>query len=72
MNLSVEYQPSRAMVLKGSDEKPVYIFGVALLLVFWAVFIAVTVLVAVAVFVPGHFGLTDWLRLLGDSPMLST
>ena len=71
MNPSVEYQAPRAPVLKGSEEKPVYILGVALLLVFWAVFIAVTV-VAVAVFVPGHLGLSDWLRVLGDSPIFST
>ena len=71
MNLSVEYQPPKAAVLKGSEEKPAYILGVAFLLVFWAMFIAVTV-VAVAVFVPGHLGLSDWLRVLGDSPIFST
>jgi uncharacterized membrane protein len=70
MNLSVEYQPPKAPVLKGSEE-PAYFLGVALQLVFWAVFIAVTV-VAVAVFVPGHLGLSDWLRVLGDSPIFST
>ena len=72
MNLSVEYQPPKAPVLKGSEEKPAYILGVALLPVFWAVFIAVTVVGAVAVFVPGHLGLSDWLRVLGDSPIFST
>jgi hypothetical protein len=72
MNPSVEYQAPRAPVLKGSEEKPVYILGVALLLVFWAVFIAVTVLAVVALFVPGHLELDDWLRLLGDSPVFST
>lgn len=72
MNLSVEYQPPRVTVLKGSEEKPVYILGVALLPAFWALFIGVTVVGAIAVFVPGHFGLTDWLRLLGESPLLST
>ena len=71
MNLSIEYQPPKAPVLKDSEEKPAYILGAALLLVFWAVFIAVTV-VAVAVFVPGHLGLSDWLRVLGDSPISST
>jgi hypothetical protein len=72
MNLSVEYQSPRTPVLKGSEEKPVYILGVALLLVLWAVFIAATVLLVVALFVPGHLGLSDWLRLLGDSPLFST
>jgi hypothetical protein len=72
MNRSVEYQSPRAPVLKGSEEKPVYILSVVLLLVLWAVFIAVTALVAVALFVPGHFGLSDWLRLLMDSPVFST
>jgi len=36
------------------------------------VFVAVTALVGVALFVPGHLGLSDWLRLLGDSPVFST
>jgi hypothetical protein len=72
MNLSVEYQSPRAPVLKSSEEKPVYILGVALLLVLWAVFFAMTTLVVVALFVPGHLGLSDWLRLLGDSPVFST
>ena len=72
MNLSVEYQSPKAPVLKGSQEKPVYILGVALLIVLWAVFVAVTALVSVALTVPGHLGLSDWLRLLGDSPVFST
>jgi hypothetical protein len=72
MNLSVEYQSPEAPVLKASQEKPVYILGVALLIVLWAVFVAVTAFVVVALFVPGHLGLSDWLRLLGDSPMSST
>jgi hypothetical protein len=72
MNLSVEYQPPKAPILKGSEEKPVYILGVAWLLVFWAILIAVTVSAVVAAFVPGHSGLTDWLRILGDSPISST
>ena len=72
MNLSVKYQSPRPPVLKGTEEKPVYILGVALLLVLWAVFIAATVLLVVALFVPGHLGLSDWLRLLGDSPVFST
>jgi hypothetical protein len=72
MNLSVEYQSPRAPVLNGSEEKPVYILGIAFLLVLWAVFIAVTSLVVVALFVPGHLGFSDWLRLLGDSPLFST
>ena len=72
MNLSVEYQSPRAPILKSSEEKPVYILGVVLLLVLWAVFVAVTTLVVVALFVPDHLGLSDWLRLLGDSPVFGT
>jgi hypothetical protein len=72
MNLSVEYQSPEAPVLKASQEKPVYILGIALLIVLWAVFVAVTAFVVVALFVPGHLGLSDWLRLLGDSPVFST
>jgi hypothetical protein len=68
MNPSVQYQAPRAPVLKGSEEKPVYRLGVALLLAFWA---AVTVAGVVALF-PGHLGLSDWLRLLGDNPMFGT
>jgi hypothetical protein len=72
MNLSVEYQSRSVPALDGSKEKPAYILGTAFLLVLWAVFSAMTVLLAVAVFVPGHLGLGDWLRVLGDSPMVST
>ena len=72
MNLSVEYQSPRAPFLKGTEQKPVYILGVALLLFLWAVFLAAAVLLVVALFVPGHLGLSDWLRLLGDSPVFST
>jgi hypothetical protein len=72
MNLSVEYQSPRAPVWKGSEDKPVYALGITSLLFLWAVFIAVTALIVVALFVPGHLGLSDWLRLLGDSPVSST
>lgn len=77
MNLSVEYQSRRVPAREGSKEKPIYILGPALLLVLWAVFAAVTALVVVALFVPGHLGLSDWLRVLGnlwseESPMFTT
>lgn len=72
MNLFVEYESRRVPALKGSEEKPVYILGVAFLLVLWAVFTAVTALVIVAVFIPGHLGLSEWLQFLGDSPMFTT
>jgi|GEM_PF-4753044 hypothetical protein len=72
MNLSVEYQAPRASAPERIEEKSIYVLGVAFLLALWAAFTAMTVLVVVAVFVPGHVGLSDWLRLLGDSPMFTT
>jgi hypothetical protein len=77
MNLSVEYQSRRPPALKWIEEKPAYFAGVAGLILLWAVFSAVTVLVVVAIFIPGHLGLSDWLRGLanlwpGDSPMFTT
>jgi hypothetical protein len=76
MNLSVESESRTLPPLKASEEKPGYLIGVACLLFPWAVFSVVTVLLAVAVFVPGHLGLIDWLRVLGslpsESPMLTT
>jgi hypothetical protein len=77
MNLSIEYQSRRPSSLKWIEEKPAYLAGAACLILLWAVFSAVTVLVVVAIFVPGHLGLSDWLRLLtnlwpGDSPMFTT
>jgi hypothetical protein len=72
MNPSVEYQSHKVPALKESEKKPAYMLGAAFLLALWAAFSAATVLLVVAVFVPGHLGLSDWLRVLGDSPMVST
>jgi hypothetical protein len=77
MNLSVEYQSHKVPALKEREKERAYILGPALLLVLWAVFSSVTILVVVAAFVPGHLGLSDWLRILGDlwpadSPMFTT
>ena len=77
MDLSIEYQSGRLPSLKWIEEKPAYLAGVACLILLWAVFSAVTVLVMVAIFIPGHLGLSDWLRVWanlwpGDSPMFTT
>jgi hypothetical protein len=77
MNLSIEYQLRRLPSPKWIEEKPAYLVGVACLILLWAVYSAVTVLVVVAIFIPGHLGLSDWLRGLanlwpGDSPMFTT
>jgi hypothetical protein len=74
---SLEYASPSLSLPKGSEKKPAYIAGAACLLLLWAVFSAMTALVAVAVFIPGHLGLSDWLRGLadlwpGDSPTFST
>jgi hypothetical protein len=54
-----------------------YRFGLAGLLILWVVAILVTVLLTVALFVPGHLGLRDLIqdltRLLPvDAPMFTT
>jgi hypothetical protein len=77
MNLSVKYESPRLPLVKGSEEKPAYIAGTVCLLFLWAAFSAITALVVVAVFVPGHLGLSDWLKVLSrvwpsDSPMFTT
>ena len=77
MNLSIEYESPRLPSLKGTEEHPAYIIAVTCLISLWVVFSVITALVAVAVFVPGHLGLSDWLRVLGnlwpgDSPMFTT
>ena len=75
---SLEYAPPPSLSLpKRSEEKPAYIAGAACLLLLWGVFSAMTALVAVAVFIPGHLGLSDWLRLLtnawpADAPIFTT
>jgi hypothetical protein len=77
MDLSIEYQSRRPSALKCIEEKPAYLAGVAGLILLWVVYSAVTVLVVVAIFTPGHLGLSDWLRGLanlwpGDSPIFTT
>jgi hypothetical protein len=77
MNLSVDSQSATLPSLEATEEKPVYRLGLAGLLFLWAVFSVVTALVLAAIFVPGHLGLNDWLRVLGnlwpvDSPMFTT
>ncbi|MBV8816642.1 MAG: hypothetical protein JO271_19310 [Verrucomicrobia bacterium] len=77
MNLSVKYESPSLLPAKGTEQRPGYIGGVACLLVLWAAFSGITALVVIAVFVPGHLGLSEWLTLLsrvwpGDSPMFTT
>ena len=74
MNLSVKSESPSLPSAKGTEQKPGYIAGAACLLVLWAAFSAFTALVMTAVFVPGHLGLIDWLRVFGslcpsESPM---
>jgi hypothetical protein len=77
VNLSVKSESPSLPSAKGTGQKLGHIGGVACLLVFWAAFSAVTALVVIAVFVPGHLGLSDWLKMLShfwpsDSPMFTT
>jgi hypothetical protein len=77
MNLCVESESETLPTLQATEEKPVYRIGLAGLLFLWAVFSVITALVAVAILVPGHLGLNDWLRVLGnvwpgDGPILTT
>jgi hypothetical protein len=77
MNLCVESASETLPTLKATEEKPVYRIGLAGLLCLWAVFSMVTALVVAAIFVPGHLGFNDWLRVLGnvwpvDSPLFTT
>ena len=76
MNSSELTSPSPPLP-KSAEEKPVYIAGVACLLLLWAASAALLVLLEVAIFSPGHLGLSDWLRALAnlwpeDNPMFST
>lgn len=77
MNLSVEYASCRLPSLKRSDGNPAYFAAVACLLLLWAGFSVLTALLVVAIFVPGHLGLSDWLQSLislwpTDTPMFTT
>jgi hypothetical protein len=74
---SLEVTLPRLPLPKGAGEKPAYIAGVTCLLLLWAVYAVLTALLLVAVFSPGHLGLSDWLRALAnlwpeDYPMFST
>jgi hypothetical protein len=77
MNLSVEYASRRLPSLKRSEENPAYFVAVECLLLLWAGFSVVAALLVVAIFVPGHLGLSDWLQALvnlwpTDTPMFTT
>ena len=77
MNVSVKSESPSLPLAKGAEQKQGYIGGVACLLVLWAAFSAITALVVSAVVVPGHFGLSDWLKVLShvwpsDGPMFTT
>lgn len=77
MNLSVEYASRRLPSLKRSEENPAYLVAVACLLLLWAGFSVLTALLIVAIFVPGHFGVSEWLQSLfslwpTDTPMFTT
>jgi hypothetical protein len=78
VNLSVKSESPSLPSAKGTEQKQGYIGGGgACLLVLWAAFSAITALVVIAVFVPGHLGLSDWLKVLShvwpsDSPMFTT
>jgi hypothetical protein len=64
MNLSLECESRVRPARRWTEERPIYVIGVFSLLLVWALYTAVTVFVVVAVFVPGHLGLSDWLRVL--------
>jgi hypothetical protein len=77
VNLSVKSESPSLPSAKGTEQKPGYIAGATCLLVLWAAFSAITALVVTAVFVPGHLGLSGWLKVLShfwpsDSPMFTT
>jgi hypothetical protein len=72
MNPTLEYESRRAPDLREKEQKTPYGIAAIGLILLWAVFAVMTFGLAVALFVPGHLGLSDWLRVLGDSPMFST
>jgi hypothetical protein len=77
MNISVEYESRKTPFLKAGEKKPASLTAVTCLLFLWTGLSLITALILVAVFVPGHLGLDDWLRVLGnvrpgDSPILTT
>ena len=77
VNLSVKSESPSLPSAKGTEQKQGYIGGVACLFALWATFSAITALVVIAVIVPGHIGLSDWLKVLSqvwpsDSPIFTT
>ena len=47
-------------------DKPAYTVALVCLLSVWAIFSLATAIVVVAVLLPGHLGLSDWLQALGN------
>jgi hypothetical protein len=59
------------------EEHPAYIVALACLLLGWAIFSVATAILLAALFLPGHLGLMDLLKELGnlvpaDAPMYTT
>ena len=66
MNRSLDYKLGLQPVAVRNEAKPAYGVALACLLSIWAVFGLATMVLAVALLVPGHLGLSDLLQALGN------
>jgi hypothetical protein len=66
MNRSLDYKLGVQPVAGRNEAKPVYAVALAFLLLTWAVFGLATMVLAVALLVPGHLSLSDLLQALGN------
>jgi hypothetical protein len=75
MHTSLDFELQRHL----SPDRPglAYRFGLISLLVLWAVVMVVSTVLAIALFLPDHLGLTEVIRQLGnllpaDAPLFTT
>ena len=66
MNRLLDYKLGVQAVAVRNEANPAYGVALACLLLIWAVFGLITMVLAVALFVPGHLSLSDLLQALGN------
>jgi hypothetical protein len=77
MNQTLDYElrtdPARVQI----ERQPVYTAAAIFIIALWAAFTVISMTFLIAMFIPGHLGLTELLQLLrlafpGDFPILTT
>jgi hypothetical protein len=77
MNQCLDYELQTELSHVQIERQPVYIAAAIFMILLWVVFSVMSTILLIAIFIPGHLGLTGLLQLLGrafpaDFPILTT